>query len=130
MRNICSSYFEAILFAGFLRIGEVVQPGISHHTLVVNVIYLDYIQNIINVTINSPKTSKLQRILKKLFDHFRRCSKGQLFIHVNHRRVAHFQVCSILISVLQLAWYDPDQYNTHSNRFGAATTAVILVYVR
>lgn len=63
LRNICSSYFEAILLAGifslaffgFLRIGEVVQPGISHHTLEVVVIYLDYMQNLINVPINSTK---------------------------------------------------------------------------
>ena len=47
--NICSSYFEASLFAGifsltffgFLRIGEVVQSGISDHTLEVDAICID-----------------------------------------------------------------------------------------
>jgi hypothetical protein len=78
--NICSSYFEASLFAGifsltffgFLRIGEVVQSGISDHTLEVDAICIDCMQTINNVTIHQKlismakkKLCKFQRILKK-----------------------------------------------------------------
>ena len=64
--NMLSSYFEAILFASicslaffvFLRIGEVFQSGIADHTIEVDAICIDYMQNIINVTINSSKTDQ------------------------------------------------------------------------
>ena len=42
----------------FLRIEEVVQSGISDHALEVDVICLHYMQNKINVTMNSSKTDQ------------------------------------------------------------------------
>jgi hypothetical protein len=62
-----------------LRIGEVFQSGIADHNIEVDAICIDYMQNIINVTINSSKTDqygknetcKFQRILKKTFAHFK-----------------------------------------------------------
>ena len=64
--NICSSYFEATLFASIfhyhylavLRIEKIVQSEISDHTLEVDVICIYYMQNIINVTMNSSKTDE------------------------------------------------------------------------
>jgi hypothetical protein len=64
--NICSSYFEATLvgsiyhnhYLAFWGIEEVVQSGISEHTLEVDAICIDYIQHIINVAMNSSKTDQ------------------------------------------------------------------------
>jgi hypothetical protein len=53
--------------------------------------------------------------------------EGPLFIHLNHRSVTRFQVCTILKLALRFAGYHPDQCNAHPFRIGAATTAVMLV---
>jgi hypothetical protein len=80
------------------------------------------------------KLCKFQRILKtklpisniELFLKMRPKIKGPLFIHLIYRVVTRFHICSILKSALRLAGYNPGQYNTHSFRIGAATTAVML----
>ena len=46
---------------------------------------------------------------------------GPLFIHLNYRVFTRFHICSILISALRLAGYNPGQYNILSFRIGAAT---------
>jgi uncharacterized protein (DUF779 family) len=50
--------------------------------------------------------------------------KGPLFIHLSHRGVHRFQLCSILKSAICFAGYNPVQYNTHS--FIIGTTVVML----
>jgi hypothetical protein len=52
--------------------------------------------------------------------------KGPLFIHLNYIVVTRFHICSIIKSALRIAGYNPGQYNTHSFRIGAATTAIML----
>ena len=52
--------------------------------------------------------------------------KGPLFIHLSHRGVNRFQLCSILKFAIRFAGYNPVQYNTHSCKIGAATTVVML----
>ena len=62
-----------------MRIEEVVQPGISDHTLEVDAICIHYMQNIINVTMNSSKTDKYDK-------------KETLQISKNiERNIAHFK---------------------------------------
>jgi hypothetical protein len=51
---------------------------------------------------------------------------GPLFIHLNYRVVTRFHICSILKSALRFDGNNPGQYNTHSFRIGAATTAIML----
>jgi hypothetical protein len=81
------------------------------------------------------KLCKFQRILKKkncpfqnikLFFKMRPKIKGPLFIHLNYIVVTRFHICSIIKSALRIAGYNPGQYNTHSFRIGAATTAIML----
>ena len=50
--------------------------------------------------------------------------KGPLFIHLSHRGVNRFQLCSILKSAICFIEYNPVQYNTHS--FIIGTTVVML----
>ena len=57
----------------------------------------------------------------ELFLKMRPKINGPLFIHLNYRVVTRFHICSILISALRLAGYNPGQYNIHSFRIGAAT---------
>ena len=85
--NICSSYYEATLFASIfhyhylavLRIEKIVQSEISDHTLEVDVICIHYMQNIINVTMNSSKTDEYGK-------------KETLQISKNiERNIAHFK---------------------------------------
>jgi hypothetical protein len=127
----------------FLRIEEVVQSGISDHALEVDVICIHYMQNKINVTMNSSKTDEYgkketlqisKNIEKKicpfqnieLFLKMRPKIKGPLFIHLNYRVVTRFHICSIIKSTLRIARYNPGQYNIHSFRIGTATTAIML----
>jgi hypothetical protein len=81
---------------------------------------IDYIQNIINVTMNSSKTDQydkketlqISKNIEKniypfqnieLFLKMRPKIKGPLFIHLSHRGVNRFQFCSILISAIRHA---------------------------
>ena len=130
----------SLAFFGFLenRISSLI--WISDHTLEIDAICIDYLQNIINVAINSSKTDQcgkknwqIQKILKKnhlpnieLYLKMHSKIKRLLFINLNHRGISRFQACSILKSALRCAWYNPWQYNTHYFIIVAAATALIL----
>jgi hypothetical protein len=64
----------------------------------------------------------------ELFLKMRPKIKGPLFIHLSHRGVNRFQLCSILKSAIRFVGYNPVQYNTHSFIIGAATTVVMLIH--
>ena len=57
---------------------------------------------------------------------FRPNIDGQLFCHLNYKKLTRFQFLAILRSALKLIGLSSDDYNTHSFRIGAATTAAML----
>jgi hypothetical protein len=57
---------------------------------------------------------------------FRPNIDGQLFCHLNHKKLTRFQFLAILRSALKFISLSSDDYNAHSFRIGAATTAAML----
>ena len=129
---------------GFLRIEEVVQSGISDHTLEVDdILYRLYAKHnqsnnefIKNWSVwQKINFANFKKYWKKnvypfqnieLFLKMRPKIKRPLFIHLSQKGVNRFQFCSISKSAIRFAWYNPGQYNTHSFIIGAATTVVML----
>lgn len=51
--------------------------------------------------------------------------EGQLYCHLNNKNVTRFQFLSVLRSALKFLSFNPNEYNTHSFRIGAATSAYL-----
>ena len=149
--KVCNSQFEQVLFSsifslaffGFLRIGEITDSAGVDHTIQVDDVQFDDNKNSVTVTIQSSKTDQYgynetlqvmknsDRIVcpvKQLLAYLviRPKIQGPVFCHLNHKSVTRFQVSSILKSALSFNGYNPDHYNTHSFRIGAATTAALM----
>ena len=61
----------------------------------------------------------------KSYLNFRPKIDGYLFCHLNHKQVTRFQFLAVLKKALSFSNMNPDDYNTHSFRIGAATSAAI-----
>jgi hypothetical protein len=148
---VCSSNYEthllsaAFLFAffGFLRIGEITETGNASDNHVIKISDIKFEGNNLKVTIQSSKTDQIGNsttlILPKnkcesmcvarqlkAYLKFRPNIDGQLFCHLNHKKLTRFQFLAILRSALKFIGLSSDDYNTHSFRIGAATTAAML----
>lgn len=150
LHHVCDSFYETQLFVsafclsffGFLRIGEIAYVGKSsdYHVLDISDVVLDEKTCEVSVKIKSSKTDQMGRsttlILQKFIDEkicvfkhlkayleVRPSIDGQLFCHLNHKKLTRFQFSKILKSALTFLGLNPDDFNTHSFRIGAATTA-------
>ena len=151
LHMVCSSNYEthllsaAFLFAffGFLRIGEITETGNASDNHVIKISDIKFEGNNLKVTIQSSKTDQIVNsttlILPKnkcesmcvarqlkAYLKFRPNIDGQLFCHLNHKKLTRFQFLAILRSALKFIGLSSDDYNTHSFRIGAATTAAML----
>ena len=130
-------------FLFFLRIGEITEIGNASDNHVIKISDIKFEGNNLKVTIQSSKTDQIGNsttlILPKnkcesmcvarqlkAYLKFRPNIDGQLFCHLNHKKLTRFQFLAILRSALKFIGLSSDDYNTHSFRIGAATTAAML----
>ena len=52
--------------------------------------------------------------------------EGTLFCHLNGKPLSRYQVSSMLRKVMRFIGLNDEEYNTHSFRIGAATTASLM----
>ncbi|CAC5390600.1 unnamed protein product [Mytilus coruscus] len=66
-------------------------------------------------------------VVKTLKDylHLRPDCQGQLLCHLNQNKLTRFQFLDVLRSALNFLSLNPEEFNTHSFRIGAATTAAL-----
>lgn len=130
-------------FFGFLRIGEITETGNASDNHIIEISDIKFEGNNLNVTIQSSKSDQIGNstilILPqnkcesmcvarqfKVYLKFRPNIDGQLFCHLNHKKLTRFQFLAILRSALKFIGLSSDEYNTHSFRIGGATTAAML----
>lgn len=152
LHTVCNSFYEAIMFKsafslaffGFLRIGEIsfVNKCTEQHIVNISDIELDEDRFEVSVKISSSKTDQFGKsttlVLSKVSDNevcvykhlksylnIRPNVQGQLFCHLNHKKLTRFQFLSVMKLALKFLNLNPDDFNTHSLRIGAATNAYI-----
>ena len=143
MKPICCLQHFYLPFLFFLRIGEITEIGNASDNHVIKISDIKFEGNNLKVTIQSSKTDQIGNsttlILPKnkcesmcvarqlkAYLKFRPNIDGQLFCHLNHKKLTRFQFLAILRSALKFIGLSSDDYNTHSFRIGAATTAAML----
>jgi site-specific recombinase XerD len=52
--------------------------------------------------------------------------QGALFCHLNHKYLTRYQVVSVLKNALKFLKLNPNDFNTHSFRIGAATSFSVM----
>ena len=52
--------------------------------------------------------------------------QGALFCHLNHKYLTRYQVVSVLKKRFKVSELNPNDFNTHSFRIGAATSFSVL----
>ncbi|CAC5412032.1 unnamed protein product [Mytilus coruscus] len=153
LHRVCKSIYEtklfraafALAFFGFMRIGEItyVNKNADNHVLKISDNKFNDIDSEVFVTIMSSKTDQIGCsttlilssndndnelcVVKMLKDYLqlRPDSQGQLFCHLNHNKLTRFQFLAVLRSALNFIIWNPEEFNTHSFRIGAATTAAL-----
>ena len=113
----------------------------SNHIVKISVAF-DSKARILYVTIPFSKTDQLEHettlILKRsvhtsvcpvnsLLNQFsmRPNVEGPLFCHKNNQNLTRYQLSKMLRNALALTGYNPDEFNTHSLRIGAATQSFL-----
>ena len=150
--HVCNSYYEATLFAacfsvaffGFLRVGEfALSQNSERHMLRIEDISLEFGGETVILNIPSSKTDQLanttklvinscnNRVIcpvKNMINYFNARPKvqGALFCHLNHKYLTRYQVVSVLKNTLTFLKLNPNDFNTHSFRIGAATSFSVL----
>ena len=140
MTTLYQSLF-LLCFHGFLRVGEVTATAAcSTHTLTLAQITIPHHQSqpsSLTITFNSFKHSKGTpykiNILTqqgpcpvKAMVHYlqlRGLTQGFLFVNLLKHPLTRYQFASFLSTTLKFIGQDPDKFNTHSFRIGAATHA-------
>jgi len=148
---VCTSRFETQLFKaafclaffGFLRLGEVAFTSSVSDNHVIKISDISFLKNSnVCVKIESSKTDQLgnsvtlilqENICKnicpvkqlKQYLSLRPNIEGHLFCHLNHKTLTRFQFLTVLKKALVFLGLNPLDYNTHSFRIGAATSAAI-----
>lgn len=51
--------------------------------------------------------------------------EGPLFCHMNNQNLTRYQFSKMLKNALAFTGYNPDEFNTHSLRIGAATQSFL-----
>ena len=151
LTKVCDSKFEQLLFSsifslaffGFLRIGEIADSSCSDHIIQIDDVQLDKNKDSVTLIIQSSKTDQYgnKQVLeinknangivcpvKHLIAYLNIRPKilGPLFCHFNQKTVTRYQISAVLKFALSFNGYNPDNYNTHSFRIGAATTAALM----
>lgn len=151
LRNVCDSYYETIMFSaafslsffGFMRIGEIAYLNKNaDHVLQISDISFNNSNSEVFVSIKSSKTDQIglstTLILSKnendeicVIDNLRKYIQlrpkidGPLFCHLSHNALNRNQFLAVLRAALNFVGLDADEFNTHSFRIGAATTAAL-----
>lgn len=148
LKHVCNSSFESKLFAacfslaffGFLRVGEfALSANSEHHLIGIQDVVISPQNEIMSLTVPSSKTDQFANSTKlKIFP----CSdqmicpvrnmkyyllerpkiNGSLFCHLDHKLLTRLQVSTVLKAAIKFLNLNPDDYNTHSFRIGAATS--------
>lgn len=151
LRNVCNSFYEQKLFSaafslaffGFMRIGEIAYSNkAADHVLQISDISFNDSYSEVFVVVKSSKTDQTGHsttlILSqnendqicavhnlKAFIQLRPKVAGPLFCHLNHIAISRYQFLVVLRAALNFVGLNADDFNTHSFRIGAATTAAI-----
>ena len=140
--HVCNSYYEATLFAacfsvaffGFLRVGEFALSQNSElefggETVILNIpsSKTDQLANTTKLVINSCNNRVICPV-KNMINYLNARPKvqGALFCHLNHKYLTRYQVVSVLKNALKFLKLNPNDFNTHSFRIGAATSFSVL----
>ena len=128
----------------FLRVGEFDESGLSvRHILCRSDLLIIYESNTMHVVLRSPKTDQLgHKTQLEVSKHqndsvcpisnmqsyldVRPNIEGTLFCHLNGKPLSRYQVSSMLIKAIRFIGLNDEEYNTHSFRIGAATTASLM----
>ncbi|CAC5383632.1 unnamed protein product [Mytilus coruscus] len=128
-----------------MRIGGItyVNKNADNHVVKISGIKFEDIISEVFVTIMSSKTDQIGCsttlilstndnddeicVVKTLKDYLqlRPDCQGQLFCHLYHNKLTRFQFLAVLRSALNFLSLNPEEFNTHSFRIGAATTAAL-----
>lgn len=150
--SIAISSYESALFAAaftlaffaFLRVGEFADSGYSkRHALCYDDVLINCNKNILYVTLHSSKTDQFGHQTKlEISKHdldlvcpvfnmlrylrFRPKIDGLLFRHLNSKPLTRYQVSAMLKKAIRYLGLHENDYNTHSFRIGAATSAALM----
>ena len=150
--SIALSSYEVRLFAAaftlaffaFLRVGEFADSGLSkRHALCHDDVLINCNRNLLYVTLHSSKTDQFGHQTKlELSKHdlglvcpvlnmvrylkVRPKIDGLLFCHLNSKPLTRYQVSSMIKKAVRFLGLNENDYNTHSFRIGAATSAALM----
>lgn len=144
---ICSSQFEAVLFAaafslafhGLFRVGELtIGAKLTNHTILWNNVQVK--DNCIEIFMKTSKTDQFGkgytlvigeqldvsvcpvRALRSYLDIRSFVSSGPLFCHFDGKPLSGYQFSAVLKKSLCILGFDTTNYKSHSFRIGMATT--------
>jgi hypothetical protein len=138
-----SAAFTLVFFA-FLRVGEFAESGLYvRHILCRSDLLIIYERNIMHVTLRSSKTDQLGHKTQLEVSKHKNDSvcpisnmqsyldvrpniEGTLFCHLNGKPLSRYQVSTMLTKAIRFIGLNDEEYNTHSFRIGAATTASLM----
>ena len=143
---VCSSVYESVLFRSafslaffaLLRVGEITVNTTTKHVINKTDIHFSRTLQSVHVTIPFSKTDQRGMSTTLVLNQFdqesicpvrlllrylsvRHTDRGPLFCHCNQKGITHYQFSSILQKALSFVGCNPNSYNTHSFRIGAAT---------
>ena len=151
LKYVCSSTYECNLFQAafslafyaFLRVGEItITPTCNdRNTIKCSDIFINE-KGVLFIKINFSKTDQMGRSttlvinpsknvianpLKYLTNYLNNRPEGEgpLFCHLNGKAVTRYQFYTILRSALKFINFDVNNFNTHSFKIGAATSAFL-----
>ena len=146
LQFVCSSVYECTLFRSmfslaffaFLRIGEITinrntqhvinndDVNVSHHSqsAYITIPFSKTDQKGLSTTLTVESFNQVDICPVRLLLNFisiRHQNNGPLFCHFNKTGVTRYQFSSVLCKTMKFIDCNPNEYNTHSFRIGAAT---------
>ena len=140
--TFCCLHFSSIF--GFLRLGEfALSQNSERHMLRIEDISLEFGGETVILNIPSSKTDQLANTTKLVINscnnrvicpvknmmnylNARPKVQGASFCHLNHKYLTRYQVVSVLKNALKFLKLNPNDFNAHSFRIGAATSFSVL----